>query len=357
MSKAIGEGHEGAVAAINEALGLAGDEAHTEEEIDEEGADAAGEGEDGDGDVEGDAEGGEEGDDKGDTRSEEEKLAATKQAVTDKAAAKGDRNPDGTFKKGDPINDPIPKDLKKETSDRMQSLIKIAKDVTADRDQYRTNFDTIINGIKASGASPEQYGEAISWLQLFNNPAPESRMKAYELINDVAERMAMLLGVDRQAADPLANHPDLKAAVAANQVTPTIARELARTRSAKVFTGQIQDGVTRQQQTEVQAQQELTQARAGINAFQQEMIASDPLYQRKIEQILPGLKASFKHVPRSQWVATLKEAYTAVKIAPRGRVNTNVQQPLRGGKNPAGGQAHQPLSALEAMNGALSSMK
>jgi hypothetical protein len=351
--------HEGALDAINEALGLTGDEAHTEEVDDEiegaEGDDAAGEGDDA-GEGEGDGEGEGEGD--GDTRSEEEKLAAAKTA-----GKTGERNPDGTFKKpgeakkaADPLNDPIPKDLKKETSERMQSLIKIAKDVTTERDNYRTNFDTIINGIKASGASPEQYGELISWASLFNSPEPQARMKAYELVNDVAERMATMLGVDRTVRDPLANHPDLKAAVTAGKATPEMAREVARTRDARAFTGQIQDGQRQQQQTQQQAEQEYAQARTDLNAFEAQMKVSDPLYARKREAIVPIMQEAFKTIPKAKWAETFKAAYARVKVQPTGRTQTNQQQPLRGGKNPAGGQSRVAGSALDAMNGALSSM-
>lgn len=353
--KPTGDSHEGALNAINEALGLTGDEAHTEDGVEEDLLDEGEGTEDGDATAEGDGEG--EGE-SGDTRTEEEKLAAKTASKT------GERNADGTFKKpqgevkkADPLNDPIPKDLKKETSDRMQSLIKIAKDVTADRDQYRDNFDTIINGIKASGASPEQYGEAISWLSLFNNPAPEARMQAFELINDVADRMATMMGIDRTVKDPLAAHPDLKAAVAAGKATPEMAREVARTRDARAFTGQIQDGQRQQQQTQQQQQEELTQARTDLNGFETQMRASDPLYSRKRAAIVPSLQESFKHIPPSKWAATFKAAYAKVKVQPSGRTQPNQQQPLRGGKNPAGGQSRAVGSALDAMNGALASLQ
>lgn len=348
--------HEGALDAINEALGLTGDEAHVEEVDDEidgdvesgaEGDDAAGEG-----DGEGDGEAGDE--NEGDTRTEEEKLAAAK--TTGKT---GERNADGTFKKPpatDPINDPIPKDLKKETSERMQSLIKIAKDVTADRDQYRTNFDTIINGIKASGASPEQYGEAISWLSLFNSPTAEGRTKAYELINDVAERMATMLGIDRAVRDPLAAHPDLKAAVTAGKATPEMAREVARNRDAAKFNGEVHNSIHQQQQTQQQAEQEYAQARTDLNSFETQMKVSDPLYARKRAMIVPTMQESFKHIPKAKWAETFKAAYAKVKVQPTGRTPSNVQQPLRGGKNPAGGQGRVAGSALEAMNGAIASL-
>src|ERR1700675_4766022 len=78
-----------------------------------------------------------------------------------------ERNPDGTWKKADaqkvepekkeppkkdPINDPIPKDLKKETGERMRAIIETAKTVTAERDVIKQDFDFLIKGVEATGA-------------------------------------------------------------------------------------------------------------------------------------------------------------------------------------------------------------
>src|SRR5271169_4975674 len=81
-----------------------------------------------------------------------------------------ERNPDGTWKakaaeppKKDHINDPIPENLKKDTSERIRSLIDTAKTVTAERDKFKTDFDYLVNGVQATGTSPQQYGETLSW--------------------------------------------------------------------------------------------------------------------------------------------------------------------------------------------------
>src|SRR5271166_6202461 len=174
----------------------------------------AGESADPDGDAEGDPE--------SDTETDEE------------AEARGaERNPDGTFKKReaakegdgtlttaaskeppkkDPINDPIPENLKKDTSERIRSLIETAKTVTAERDQYKTDFDFLVKGVEATGTTPAQYGETLSWLSLFNAGIKGDAAqleKAYELVEQVAERCALLLGKDRNVADPLKGHQDL----------------------------------------------------------------------------------------------------------------------------------------------------
>jgi hypothetical protein len=352
---------DGAMDAINAALGLEGDEAHeapADEEINEgaaEEGDTSADSTD-EGATDDATEGAEGGDGEG-AESEEDIAAAA-------AAAGGERNPDGTFKKAgevkkaDPLNDPIPKDLKKETSERIRSLIETTKTVTAERDQIRSDFDTIVNGIKASGSTPEQYGEVISWMSLFNSPDPQSRMKAYELVNDVADRLATLLNIDRQAPNPIAKHPDLAQAVQAGQITAKYAAEIARTRESNAFKSQL----TTQQQSQLtqqqQQQQEEAQARSGLTAFENEMRASDPLYEQKKAAILPALRAVMSKIPKSQWVETYKAAYANAKVKPQGTVAKKpTNQPLRANKNPAGGQGRAASSMMDAINGALSSMK
>lgn len=353
-------GLQGAMDAIDVALGLEraeGDETDIETEI-EEGTDADATEGDADTDGESTTEGDEEGDEEGadDEGAEEDPV---------KAAAKGERNEDGTFKKApeakkpDPVNDPLPKDLKKETSERMQSLIQTVKTKDTELAQVRGEFDTIINGIRASGATPEQYGEVISWVSLFNSPEPAARLKAYELVNDVADRLATLLNIDRTISDPLTNHADLKAAVAANQLTAKYAAEIARTRNAQQFTGQIADGQRQQQQTQQQAATEESTARAALTAFEVEMRTKEgTLYELKKAQIMPTLKVLMKQIPKSQWSEAYKQAYMAAKVQPKDTIKKVApQQPLRGNKQPAGGQVRQASSMLEAINGALSSMK
>lgn len=359
-----------ALDAVNEALGLTGDEAHVEPpeddaEIDggegdaDESGEGGAEGDAGDEETEGDEESAE-----GDEETDEEKAARTAEEEKQIKAGKGERNPDGTFKKKevkapDPINDPIPKDLKKETSERMQSLIATAKTLTAERDEVRSQFDTIINGIRATGSTPEQYGETISWLSLFNNPAPEAQRAAYDLIEQVAERMSTMLGIDRAVQDPIAKHEDLRQAVATGKITPQYAREIARTRAAQGYQREVTTTVQTQEQQRQQAEQEDAQARADLTAFEKDRKANDPLYQRKRDQIVPALQVTFKRIPKSQWAEAFKEAYNNVKVKPLGKptgVPNGNNQPMRGGKSPAGGKATAPGSMLDAINGALNGM-
>jgi hypothetical protein len=290
----------------------------------------------------------------------------------EEAEARGaERNPDGTFKKKeaveekppekpkkDPINDPIPENLKKDTSERIRSLIDTAKTVTAERDTIKKDFDYLITGVQATGATPAQYGETLSWLALFNSRDPAQQEKALELVESVAERLATLLGKERAIGDPLGSHPDLKDAVAKGQITAQYAKEIARTRNGQQFRTELATGAQNEAQREAQARQEESQGRQSLADLEQTLMASDPQYAQKKALLVPALRPIMSQIPWSQKKDKFLEAYRALQLpsaAARPVTSAPKNQPMRP-KNPAGGQAKAPSSMLEAISGALGSM-
>jgi hypothetical protein len=304
----------------------------------------------------------------------EEEVPAKDGETEEEAEARGaERGPDGKFKKKeveaeekpakveppkkDPVNDPIPKDLKKDTQERIRTLIDTTKTVTAERDQIKTDFDYLIKGVEATGASPEQYGETLSWLSLFNSRNPVQQEKALELVENVAERLATLLGKERTVGDPLSAHPDLKDAVTKGQITAQYAKEIARTRNGQQFRTELTTNATQAEQQRQQAAQELGTARSDLSALEVTLRASDPQYEAKKAILVPALKPVFASIPPSQWKQKFMEAYRGIKVNAASQKHAiPANQPLRAGKQPAGGQTKAPGSMLEAISGALSGM-
>ena len=289
-----------------------------------------------------------------------------------------ERNPDGTFKpkagekppegkpgekppeakKPDPLNDPIPKDLKQETQERIRTLIKTTKEVTAERDKVATDFNFMVQGVQATGATPEQYGETLSWLAMFNSQDPKQQEQALELIEGVADRLATMLGKERSVNDPLNAHQDLQQAVRSGQITAQYAKEIARTRNASQFRNQLTEGQRQQETQQQQAQRELADARTGLNELERTLRATDPSYEAKRALLVPVLKPVFQSLPPSQWKAAFEQAYANAKVsAPAPRPKIPGAQPMRAGKQPAGGQTRAPNSMREALDGALAAMK
>lgn len=374
-----------ALDAINEALGTAAagepdpnagvttdeavDDATTVTPSDAEGGDES----DGDtgADADDDAEGAESAESEGEGEPEGEAQPEI-DPKTGKPVEKGpngerERNPDGTWKKveakkPDPINDPIPKELKTETRERMTALINTVKEKDTQLAQVTQNFDYMVGGIQATGATPEQYGETLSWLALFNSGDPAQQVKALELVESVADRLATLLGKDRTVSDPLKAHADLQEAIRTGKLTQDYAREIARTRNGQTFRTELTNTATQQQQQAQQTQQVEQQARNDLTALEDALRSVDGKEYDAIKaSIVPILKPVMAALNPAQWKQKFSEAYKAEKdrraaaAVTRQRAPTN--QPLRAGKNPAGGQARQPSSAGEALNAALASMK
>jgi hypothetical protein len=269
----------------------------------------------------------------------------------------------GEPKKPDALNDPIPKDLKKDTQDRIRTLIDTNKETAAQRDKVAQDFDYMIEGIKATGTTPEQYGELLQFMAAFNSKDPATQEKALEMIENVADRLATLLGKERTPSDILANHKDLQEAVAKGQVTPQYAKEIARTRNGQAFRTEIETSQNQRQTQEQAQQQELAGGRQSLNELEQSLKATDPQYDAKRAALVPILQPLFKTIPPSQWRTHFEQAYKNLRMPaaaaparkPIGR------QPMRaGGSAQASGKGGDLKtgagSMLDAVNEALSEM-
>lgn len=340
-----------------------------------EGAAGAGEGEGGD--AGGEAEG-----------ADDPEGVADGAAGAEAKAGERERNPDGTFKakaKVDPaapagaepkkpeakpkqidaLNDPIPKELNQQTQERIRTLISTAKSAQAEATEAREHFQTFMGGLQAAGVTPEQYGETLSWLALFNSQDPAQQEQALNVVVTLAERLATMLGKDVSFNDPLQEHGDLKQAVQAGQVTAQYAREIARTRNAQRLRTELSAHDRQQQEAQQGAERELAQGRQALNELEATLRQTDPQYDAKKAQIVPILKPIFKTLPPSQWKAAFTEAYRQVQVAapaaaprPAARPAVPAHQPMRANQTPAGGASKGgPGSMLEAVDAALSGMR
>lgn len=312
------------------------------------------------------------------------------------AATERERNPDGTFKakakpeqaadgqqpaakkpgdpqaqqppakKADALNDPIPKELNQQTQERIRTLITTAKGAQAEAAEARQNFETFMGGLQAAGVTPEQYGETLSWLAMFNSQDPAQQEQALTAVVSIAERLATMLGKDIAFSDPLREHQDLQQAVQSGQVTAQYAREIARTRNAQRLQTELSTYDREQQRSQQEAERELSTGRQSLNDLEATLRQSDPQYEAKKAQIVPILKPIFKTLRPSQWKDAFLEAYRQVPApaapaaraaAPAPRAATPANQPMRANQTPAGGAAKGPSSMFEAVDAALSGMR
>lgn len=284
---------------------------------------------------------------------------------------KGDKPADrkDTPKKSDPVNDPIDKTLKPATQERIRTLIDRTKEAEGRAEKAAQDFNYLVQGVQATGASPEQYHETLSWLSLFNSADPAQQRQALELLEVTADRLATMLGVDRQVSDPLKQHPDLQAAIQGGKITREYAQEMARNRNQGQLRTQLTTAATEEQNRAAAAAKEVSDARAGLNELEAQLSASDPQYEAKKAAILPTLKVLFPSIRPAMWKDAFTKAYREVQIQAPARQQVRrvpAQQPLRAGRNPAGAGAggsgnlaaapEGPKSAMDAVNQALARM-
>ena len=287
-----------------------------------------------------------------------------------------ERNPDGTPKEpakvepvkkaADPVNDPIPATLAKETQDRIRSLIKTTKETEAKATEATEQLDYIVNGVRATNMSPQQYGEVLSFMTLFNSGDPKQQETALGLVENIADRLASLLGKERTASDPLKNFPDLVAAVAQGQMTRAWAGQMASARRQQTTRAEIETTARTSQDGQKAHEQEKETARVDMNKWEIETAAKDPQFKLIAPKIVKELREDFQRIPPKEWLPRFQQAYRVAKTAAgpvrstttgqfvKGGVPAN--QPLRARSSAAGG-GHAPTTALDAMNAALTSMK
>jgi len=254
-------------------------------------------------------------------------------------------------KKPDPLNDPIPKDLNPATQQRIRSLIKTTKETTARAETAENNFGTFVQGLQASGVTPAQYQETLSFFALFNSRDPQQQAKALELIEGMAEQLSTILGVERSVPDPLSQFPELANDVRQGKITREYAVKLARQQQSTRLRQQLQSDAARGHQTQEQQQRELGQARADLTALEARLSQSDPRFMEKRRILVPALRDLFSQIPPSKWASSFEKAYRELRLgpaagAPRGQVPRN--QPLRAGQ-PAGGGKKAPSTMLDAI--------
>jgi hypothetical protein len=280
--------------------------------------------------------------------------------------AKDDAAAAAAAKKPDAVNDPIPPTLAKETQDRIRTLIKTTKDTEAKATEATKQLDYIVDGVRATGMNPQQYGEVLSFMQLFNSGDPKQQETALGLIENIADRLASLLGKERTTSDPIKNFPDLVAAVAQGQMTRAWAGQMASARRQQTTRSEIETTARTAQSTEAAYAQEKETARVDMNKWETETAAKDPQFKLLAPKLIKELREDYQNVPPKEWLPRFQQAYRVAKAA-AGPVRSTttgqfvkggvpVSQPLRARSSAAGG-AGAPKTALDAMDAALASMK
>lgn len=247
----------------------------------------------------------------------------------------------------------LPKDVKAETRERFEA-VKVKYDALAEeRDRAALAADTWHKTITSTGASPEQFGQALMILREINSGTPEGLRRAYDEITAMSSGIAKQLGLPAPGVDPLADHPDLQQRVEDNLLEREDALEIAAARAGRRLSETVQERRSEQSQAEF-AHQSGLQAVAALGA---RIKAANPAeFDAKFPFIKPMIDNVIAMLPPDQWTGAIERAYAELPMpaqaAPAAQV-PRVPAPIRPGAGVGAGVVKEPGSALEAMEAAL----
>lgn len=221
--------------------------------------------------------------------------------------------------------------------------------------------DQFIGMVQDTGATAEQYGQALDYLRLVNAAGSGDRKaaeQAYAVMEAEMRVLAQALGKEVPGIhDPLSEFPDIARKVENCEIDRQTALELAGARAGQRMSQYGQQQKEQRRQTEQQTQQQIQGGVNALVAWDRAKMQADPNY-KDIRPILDAKVAEIRtKYPPSQWAEITELAYQAIaaqhKPAPR--------KPPVSAIRP--GNAGRPLTPttfdnpMDAMNAALESVK
>lgn len=246
----------------------------------------------------------------------------------------------------------LPKDAPERTRERFEAM-RTRYDELHQREQAASErANQWVSAIESTGATPEEFGQAMQALAAMKSGTPEGLQVAFDILQSNLAAIAEQLGREAPGVDPLARHPDLQQRVENNLIEREDAIEIAQARAQR-------DLGTRSRETQQAASVE-DRAYADVRAFGAEMRKADPNFQRKMDSIKPIVERVVSKLPPAEWRAAVEDAYRAIPdpapapVAPP----VSVPTPLRPTSAPGAGSqlSKTPGSPLEAMELALSNL-
>lgn len=249
-----------------------------------------------------------------------------------------------------------PEGLAPKSSERFHRLANEVRDLRGQVEQREQALSYVRDTFQENGITSEQFEQAASVIGALNRGDLET---AERVLMEQLQQIAIARGRPIGQIDPLAQFPDLRAAVDGLQVSEEHALQLARARvieqgqqqRTQQQAQQQQEQRARQQQQE-QAQQQVNTALTSIDAFTREMAAKDMDWPVIEAKLLPRVQTLLKDVPPSQWLNIVKTQYELIKDVSAGAVRQTTQQAgqvLR--PTGQGAPAEAPKSMFDAMWG------
>lgn len=207
--------------------------------------------------------------------------------------------------------------------------------------------------IASTGASPEQFGQLLTYTSLVNSGDPEKLRQAMNVLERERNAIARMIGEEAPGIDLLSDHPDLIQRVQQGDFDRHAALEVARARTLAAQQRQ------RDEWAQIQQMQSATQTQAiqSLNTLGQQLEAQDPQYRQKFAQLQPMLPI-IAQLPPERWGEAFMQAYQSIVVpaptpVPQQQRLPAAPQPLRGTGGGGTALQQQATSAQQAIEQAL----
>lgn len=256
-------------------------------------------------------------------------------------AEKQEADPDKDAKVEDEIKE---LGLKERAAERFRELTSRVAETEPLR-QRAARADEWEQTVLSTGANPEQFGSALTYLRDINSGDPAKMRNAYDQLSEELKTLGGLLGMPAPGVDPLEEHQDLKEAVEAGDMGRKHAEELVASRQSQRLT----QAATQQRTSATQQEAAIQAGTQKVAALGVELRAADPAsFETKYKLIAPMVNRIQKTLPPDQWAEAIKEQWDVLPATPApARRPTPSSQPLR----PTGasaGQLRKPQNDVES---------
>jgi len=257
---------------------------------------------------------------------------------------------DGAPAAPDHVNDPIPKELKESTQERIRSLAERVKTAEAGVTERSADLTEMIEMVQDTGTSGEQYGQMLGFMKMFNSDDVEQQRAAYKVMQTEVAAMAVRLGEPVVGMDLLEGHQDLQNELELGTITAERANEIAISRSREKADATRKTATDADTAANADIEQAITDAKGELAVYEADRKAKDPQWLAKKASLVPALRATMRVLHPSKWKATFEQSYNELVLpeAAKPTPKPKTPEPLRP-KAPAGGSNKEPSSMAEAI--------
>lgn len=243
-----------------------------------------------------------------------------------------------------------PGDMKGRTRERFVELGEKYKAVETERETFKAERDEAIGKIealgetvRATGASPEEFGQTLNLLALSHSSVPEDLEQALAMLDRARETLSIKLGKPVAGIDLLAGQQDLLDAIEAGDMTRKHAEELAVLRRGKQREVEAVETVNRSAE---KVDAELDAGKRQVDLVDSALKSTDPDYAEKIKALGSTLETIAKTKPPGEWAEAYRTAYAAVKLPEKKPAPT---QGLRSSVTTSSNKS-EPKTLFDALN-------